>query len=176
MFSVWLIGLDDAIRASSPLAMIAPSTGVWAIDSAVEAAALMHDTTLIKASIDELPLLEWLPLLTPRALARWHEPRVSISVIAHRRPASLHRLLDSLGAAYYLGDSNIRLSFAIDGGADDETIALARGYVWDNGPTPTVHARAGHAGLIAAVVESWTPASGREYGLLLEDDIEVRAD
>ena len=93
-----------------------------------------------------------------------------------RRTLRPRSLLDSLGGACYLGDSSVRLSFAIDGGADEETIAAARGFGWAHGPTPSVHARAGHAGLIAAVVESWTPASEREYGLLLEDDIEVRPD
>jgi len=33
--------------------------------------------------------------------------------------------------------------------------------------------RVAKGGLIAAVVESWLPTSDDEYGLLLEDDIEV---
>lgn len=43
---------------------------------------------------------------------------------------------------------------------------------WKYGPKG-VHPRLSKGGLINVVVESWFPASDNEYGILLEDDIQV---
>ena len=126
---------------------------------------------LLVIPAEEAGLLEWVALVPPAALGRWHVPRVHVSVITHRRPASLSRLLRSLSSAHYLGDA-VSLSFSIDAGADAQTLSLARTYPWAHGPrSATLRVRRG--GLIAAVVESWFPDDERSYGLLLEDDIEV---
>jgi hypothetical protein len=70
-----------------------------------------------------------------------------------------------------LGDT-ADLTFSVEAGADPETLALARTWPWDKGER-SVAVRAAAGGLIAAVVESWTPAGDHSYGVLLEDDIEV---
>ena len=140
-----------------------------ASEAAREAAAARRAALVIPA--EEAGLLEWVALVPPAALGRWHVPRVHVSVITHRRPASLSRLLRSLSSAHYLGDA-VSLSFSIDAGADAQTLSLARTYPWAHGPrSATLRVRRG--GLIAAVVESWFPEDERSYGLLLEDDIEV---
>jgi hypothetical protein len=94
-----------------------------------------------------------------------------VSVITQDRPASLARLLRSLAAAHYLGD-DVELSVSIDSGADGDTLALAANFTWAHG-RKRVRRRVLRAGLISAVAESWYPDDDDDYGLLLEDDIEV---
>lgn len=43
---------------------------------------------------------------------------------------------------------------------------------WKHGPKG-IHLRLSKGGLVNVVVESWFPASDNEYGILLEDDIQV---
>lgn len=119
----------------------------------------------------QLETLSWLGTLSPRALAAWHAPRVVIVVITWRRAHSLKRLCNALASADYLGDE-VPIRFALDANADDPTHRFISQFHWPHGPK-SVHARAAHAGLATAVVESWTPASDDEYAVLLEDDIEV---
>jgi hypothetical protein len=56
--------------------------------------------------------------------------------------------------------------------SDEETRALIRSFQWSHGEV-FVHRRVVHAGLLPAVVESWYPHTDDEYGILLEDDVEV---
>ena len=170
------IELDELLRATRPAAIVMPRAAAAAAadDAASEAAreaAAAHGVLALVIPAEEAGLLEWVALVPPAALGRWHVPRVHVSVITHRRPASLSRLLRSLSSAHYLGDA-VSLSFSIDAGADAQTLSLARTYPWAHGPrSATLRVRRG--GLIAAVVESWFPEDERSYGLLLEDDIEV---
>ena len=126
---------------------------------------------LLEPPARELHLLEWLAIVPPSAMRRWHEPRIEVAVVTHRRPASLRRLLRSLRCAHYFGDT-VDLAFSLEAGADNETISLAAGWEWPHGQRRASR-RAVKGGLIAAVVESWYPSGDHSYGLLLEDDIEV---
>ena len=138
---------------------------------ALRAASDAHGVVLIEPPRAELGLLEWLAVMPPSALLRWHEPLVEIAIITHRRPASLRRLLRSLRCAHHLGDE-IAVTISVEHGADDETLRLARTWPWPHGAR-RVFRRVVRGGLIAAVVDSWYPSSNHSYGLLLEDDIEV---
>ncbi|KAF7309664.1 Succinate dehydrogenase [ubiquinone] iron-sulfur subunit, mitochondrial [Mycena indigotica] len=103
--------------------------------------------------------------------ADWNTPRIELSVITQDRPRSLRRLLSSLTRARFLGDSvNIRLN--MEQSSDTETIQIVRDFTWRHG-TVFTHRRVVHGGLIPAVVESWYPHSNHEYGVLLEDDVEL---
>jgi hypothetical protein len=97
--------------------------------------------------------------------------RISINVITQNRPVSLQRLLKSLTRAYYLGDE-ISLSFNMDSKVDAETLKVVSSLNWPHGPKH-LRRRIIQGGLIRAVSESWYPSSDDDYGLLLEDDIEV---
>jgi hypothetical protein len=119
----------------------------------------------------ELALLEWVAVMPPSAMAQWHTPSIDISVITHRRPESLSRLLHSLRCAHLLGDQ-LDLTFSLEAGSDNETVRLARTWAWPHGARHA-YRREVKGGLIAAVVESWTPSTDHSYGVLLEDDIEV---
>lgn len=96
---------------------------------------------------------------------------ISINIITQNRVHSLTRLLNSLSNAYYLGDE-VPISFNMDSKVDEATLKLVKSFNWPHGPK-TLRRRIIQGGLIRAVSESWYPASDDDYGLLLEDDIEV---
>jgi hypothetical protein len=104
-------------------------------------------------------------------LSDWHGPQLDISIITNNRHKSLQRLLRSLSAAHYYGD-RIDLRINIDQPADADTLQLSQNFTWAHG-RKALHHRIVTGGLMAAVVESWYPASNHTYGLLLEDDVEV---
>jgi glycosyltransferase involved in cell wall biosynthesis len=97
--------------------------------------------------------------------------RISVNIITQNRARSLQRLLRSLEAAHYVGDE-VPLSFNMDSRVDDETLATVAAFGWRHGPV-AVRRRVIPGGLVRAVTESWYPATDDDYGLLLEDDIEV---
>lgn len=97
--------------------------------------------------------------------------RLSINIITQNRVHSLVRLLKSLSNAYYLGD-DVPITFNVDSRVDEATIKLIGTFVWPHG-TKTLRRTIIQGGLIRAVSESWYPSSDDDFGLLLEDDIEV---
>jgi glycosyltransferase involved in cell wall biosynthesis len=97
--------------------------------------------------------------------------RISVNIITQNRAKSLLRLLTSLRSAYYLGDE-VPISFNMDSRVDAATLKVVSSFDWPHGPK-TLRRRIIQGGLIRAVSESWYPSSDDDYGLLLEDDIEV---
>ncbi|EPS66725.1 hypothetical protein M569_08051 [Genlisea aurea] len=97
--------------------------------------------------------------------------QVTISIITQNRVRSLSRLLNSLENAYYMGD-NISIIFNMDSQVDEPTLKLVTTFNWAHG-TKTIRKRVLRGGLIKSVSESWYPSSNHDFGLLLEDDIEV---
>lgn len=97
--------------------------------------------------------------------------RISVNIITQNRVNSLTRLLKSLKDAYYLGD-DVPISFNMDSRVDNSTLKLVKSFDWPHGQK-TLRRRIIQGGLIRAVSESWYPSSDDDFGLLLEDDIEV---
>lgn len=97
--------------------------------------------------------------------------RIRINIITQNRSRSLLRLLRSLKTAHYVGDI-IDISFNMDSRVDTDTLRVIDDFEWPHG-TKHVRRRIIQGGLIRAVSESWYPASDDDFGLLLEDDIEV---
>lgn len=97
--------------------------------------------------------------------------RISINIITQDRATSLARLLKSLKNTFYVGDE-VAITFNMDTKVDDATIKLVNSFSWPHG-TKTLRRRIVPGGLIRAVSESWYPSSDDDFGLLLEDDIEV---
>ncbi|XP_022152895.1 uncharacterized protein LOC111020516 isoform X2 [Momordica charantia] len=133
--------------------------------------ANLNGTTLILLPRPSISKVLWMADLRPTALPNWNKMRVSVNIITQNRANSLTRLLKSLKDAYYLGDE-IPISFNMDSKVDEETIKLVSSFEWPHGPK-SLRRRIIQGGLIRAVSESWYPASDDDYGLLLEDDIEV---
>ncbi|KAG7019279.1 hypothetical protein SDJN02_18239, partial [Cucurbita argyrosperma subsp. argyrosperma] len=134
-------------------------------------ANLNGSTTVILLPRPSISKVLWMADLRSTALPNWNKMRISINIITQNRAGSLTRLLKSLKDAYYLGDE-IPISFNMDSKVDEETIKLVSSFEWPHGPK-SLRRRIIQGGLIRAVSESWYPASDDDYGLLLEDDIEV---
>lgn len=161
------------IKIHNPSVIIA----VDDIDSNVRKALKMasessvNSSTLILLPRSTVPMVLWMPELRSTALPNWNRMRVSVNIITQNRPNSLTRLLESLSNAYYVGDE-IPITFNMDTKVDEETIKLVNNFSWPHGQK-TLRRRIIQGGLIRAVSESWYPSSDDDFGLLLEDDIEV---
>ncbi|OVA10119.1 hypothetical protein BVC80_1591g24 [Macleaya cordata] len=147
------------------------------IDSNVRKALTMaseansNHSTLVLLPRSSVSKVLWMADLRPTALPNWNRMQISINIITQNRASSLTRLLKSLRDAYYVGD-NIPISFNMDSKVDEETIKLVNSFDWPHGPK-ILRRRIIQGGLIRAVSESWYPSSDDDFGLLLEDDIEV---
>ncbi|CAJ2654454.1 unnamed protein product [Trifolium pratense] len=130
-----------------------------------------NGTTLVLLPRASVSKVLWMADLRSTALPNWNKMRLSINIITQNRVNSLSRLLKSLTNAYYLGDE-IPITFNMDSKVDESTIKLVTSFDWPHGPK-TLRRRIIQGGLIRAVSESWYPSSDDNFGLLLEDDIEV---
>uniref|UniRef100_A0A6N2L1X5 Glycosyl transferase 64 domain-containing protein n=1 Tax=Salix viminalis TaxID=40686 RepID=A0A6N2L1X5_SALVM len=161
------------IKTHNPTALITVSD----IDPNVKKALKMatetnnNGTTMVLLPRPSISKVLWMADLRSTALPNWNKMRVSVNIITQNRAPSLTRLLKSLSDAYYVGDE-IPISFNVDSKVDEETIRLVSSFNWPHGPK-TLRRRIIQGGLIRAVSESWYPSSDDDYGLLLEDDIEV---
>eukprot|EP01018_Ginkgo_biloba_P031332 Gb_01245 [translate_table: standard] len=135
------------------------------------ASSNQNASTLVHLPRSVVPKVLWMADLRSTALPNWNRMRISVNIITQNRPVSLQRLLNSLSNAYYLGDE-ITLSFNMDSKVDAETLKVVRNFNWPHGPK-SLRRRIIQGGLIRAVSESWYPSSDDDFGLLLEDDIEV---
>ncbi|PPR94736.1 hypothetical protein GOBAR_AA25944 [Gossypium barbadense] len=131
----------------------------------------VNGTALVLLPRPSVSKVLWMADLRSTALTNWNRMRVSVNIITQNRASSLTRLLKSLSDAYYIGDE-IPISFNMDSKVDEATIKLVESFGWPHGPK-TLRRRIIQGGLIRAVSESWYPTSDDDYGLLLEDDIEV---
>jgi hypothetical protein len=117
------------------------------------------------------PLLLLLLLLLPGTPAPAPVPRFTVTVLAHRRAASLDRLLSSLFAVDYL-NTTVALSLRVDGGADPAVRRLAdaaarRWEVTHGGPA-RVTAETERRGVRRMWLEAWDPQTDDEYNLIFE--------
>ncbi|RXW16621.1 hypothetical protein EST38_g9232 [Candolleomyces aberdarensis] len=129
------------------------------------------DNIIVEVPQQDLAYCDWMASLTLQQWKNWHKPRIDISVITRDRPNSLARLLGSLSAARYFGDS-IDLRLNVEQDCDFETLKISQTYSWPHGSF-FLHHRIVHGGLLPAIVESWYPRNNDTYGLLLEDDVEL---
>ncbi|KAH7691156.1 Nucleotide-diphospho-sugar transferases protein [Dioscorea alata] len=131
----------------------------------------VNNTELVLLPRSAVPKVLWMADLRPTALPNWNRMQISVNIITQNRAVSLQRLLRSLQNAFYVGDQ-VPLSFNMDSKVDEETLKVVSNFQWPHGPK-TIRRRIIQGGLIRAVSESWYPSSDDDYGLLLEDDIEV---
>ncbi|KAF7982605.1 hypothetical protein HWV62_27636 [Athelia sp. TMB] len=119
----------------------------------------------------DLPYCNWMGSLSVEEWKSWNTPKIEISIITNDRPHSLERLLASLSAAKFFGDT-LQLRVNLEQSSDTITKELVQRFRWGHGTTVINH-RVIHGGLLPAVVESWYPQTDDSYGLLLEDDVEL---
>ncbi|KAG0452694.1 hypothetical protein HPP92_025358 [Vanilla planifolia] len=165
--------MKGILRIHNPGLLIAAAD----IDSTVKNSLKMaiegskNNSTLVLLPRSEVSKVLWIADLRPTALPYWNRMRISVNIITQNRASSLQRLLHSLQNAFYLGDE-VPLSFNIDNKVDEKTLKVAASFEWPHGPK-SIRRRIVQGGLIRAASESWYPSSDNDFGLLLEDDIEV---
>ncbi|GJE90987.1 hypothetical protein PsYK624_071340 [Phanerochaete sordida] len=167
--------LDDwlATLPCSPAAVVTSELDPLISAAIVQLVAARYgsDTTLVRIPDGDMPYCDWMGSLTASEWRNWRRPLLEISVITDDRPASLARLLASLSAAHFYGDT-VGLRINVEQTAGPQTLQLVHDFEWPHGPV-FVHRRVIHGGLLPAVVESWYPQSQDSYGLMLEDDVEL---
>jgi hypothetical protein len=132
-----------------------------------------NNITVIKLPLEEIEYVTKLIIDLPfYSLKKWNEPKIQLQIITQNRPDSLSRLIHSLNASYYFGDDNISLTVNMDRGADPVTIEFCSKLLWNHGSKNVRH-RVVQGGLLPAVIESYYPNDYNDYGILLEDDVEV---
>ncbi|CAB4422705.1 unnamed protein product [Rhizophagus irregularis] len=145
------------------------------ISSAIEEFNIENTNTItvIKIPLEEIEYVTGLIIDLPfYSLKNWNKPKIQLQIITQNRPDSLSRLIHSLNASYYFGDDNITLTINMDRGADPVTIEFCSKFLWNHGSKNVRH-RVIQGGLLPAVVESYYPNDYNDYGILLEDDVEV---
>nr|GMD29468.1 uncharacterized protein LOC109170870 [Ipomoea batatas] len=165
--------MKGLIKIHNPSLVITVSDANSIIIKALKMAVEADRTNATLVLLPRLSVLRvlWMPDLRSTALPNWNRMRVTISIITQNRANSLARLLKSLTNAYYIGDE-IPITINMDSKVDNATLKLVNSFDWPHG-TKTLRRRIVQGGLIRAVSESWYPSSNDEYGVLLEDDIEV---
>ncbi|KAJ8543943.1 hypothetical protein K7X08_025561 [Anisodus acutangulus] len=133
--------------------------------------AYTNSSNLVLLPRSSVTKVLWMADLRSTALPNWNRMTLSINIITQNRANSLARLLKALSDAYYIGDE-VPITFSMDSKVDEATIKLVNSFNWPHGPK-TLRRRIIQGGLIRAVSESWYPSSDDNFGLLLEDDIEV---
>ncbi|KAH7425787.1 hypothetical protein KP509_11G071200 [Ceratopteris richardii] len=165
--------MKGLIKIHSPALVIAVGEVETRVRDALSLVVSQYgmNTSLALLPRDSIPHSLWIPSVRSQALQSWNKMQISVNIITQNRAKSLERLLRSINTAYYVGDK-ITLTFNMDSRVDDETLRAIHEFTWPHG-RKILRRRIIQGGLIRAVSESWYPASDNEFGLLLEDDIEV---
>ncbi|CAG8530338.1 16815_t:CDS:2 [Cetraspora pellucida] len=125
----------------------------------------------IAVPLEESKHLNWITDLSIETLKQWNAPKIRIQVITQNRPDSLARLVQSLNSSFYFGD-DVPMTMNIDRSADPVTLEYCKTFKWRHGKKEIRH-RVVQGGLLPAIVESYYPADEDDYGIILEDDVEV---
>ncbi|CAO3588253.1 unnamed protein product [Absidia cylindrospora] len=137
----------------------------------VDIMAKSHHLSTIQLPLNEVRHALWLSKLPVEALEYWNHVKIDLVVITDRRPHSLSRLFNSLGHGKYLGDK-VDLTVHMEQSADRVTRLFVNNLYWEHG-IKTIRHRIRKGGLMPAIIESWYPSNNNNYGVILEDDIEV---
>ncbi|KAI5079568.1 hypothetical protein GOP47_0005047 [Adiantum capillus-veneris] len=165
--------MKGLIKIHSPALVIAVGDVVANVRDALSLAVSKYgrNTSMVLLPRTAIAHSVWIPSVRTQALQHWSKMSISVNIITQNRVNSLQRLLRSISNAYYLGD-RITISFNMDSKVDDETLQAIHEFEWPHG-SKILRRRIIQGGLIRAVSESWFPATDNDFGLLLEDDIEV---
>lgn len=101
--------------------------------------------------------------------------RFQVIVLTHSRASSLHRLLKSVRGADYVGDAvdlHVWVDRSENGTVDDRVLDTCREFRWPHGEL-SVHVWDRHVGIWGQWIDSFRPVDEKDFGILLEDDLEV---
>ncbi|CAG8515441.1 27283_t:CDS:2 [Racocetra persica] len=141
------------------------------INTAIAVISQTKGFARIAVPLEDSKHLNWITDLSIETLKQWNTPKIRIQVITQDRPNSLSRLVRSLNSAFYLGD-DVPMTMNIDRSADPVTLKYCKTFKWKYGKKEIRH-RVVQGGLLPAIIESYYPVDEDDYGIILEDDIEV---
>ncbi|KAI8639795.1 hypothetical protein BD408DRAFT_349200 [Parasitella parasitica] len=170
--SAYITPIANLIRFIQPDVLIHVKASNTFTYHSVKSLAELHNIASIGLPARDVQHALWIADLSVKALTHWNDVKIDLAVITDRRPRSLSRLLDSINNAHYFGDENVELAIHMEQSADRETRTLAQGFSFKHGDKKVRH-RVRKGGLLPAIVESWYPSNDDNYGVLLEDDIEL---
>ncbi|KAJ7547628.1 hypothetical protein O6H91_08G095800 [Diphasiastrum complanatum] len=171
MTSTIAVSMKGLIKIHSPALIITVADIAAPVRDALALASKTGNVSLVQIPRTAIRHALWMADIKTSTLRQWNKMRISVNIITQNRPQSLQRLLNSLLNAHYLGDE-IELTFNMDNQVDAKTLEMVDSMNWPHG-RKILRRRIVQAGLIRAVSESWYPATDDDFGLLLEDDIEV---
>lgn len=100
---------------------------------------------------------------------------IAVCIVGYNRPASMERLLRSVGAAYYPQGEEVALVVSVDHSGSDEVADLADGFVWEHGPKRVIrHPR--NLGLRRHILGCGELLDEFDALIVLEDDLVVAPD
>lgn len=111
-------------------------------------------------------------LLLLAALVSVRAYDLTLAVISNNRLSSLRRLCASLSRLENPEGIVAHLSFNLEASSSTELLDFVYSFEWPHGHKH-IKKRVQQGGLITAVMESWYPSSNQNYGMFLEDDVEV---
>jgi hypothetical protein len=100
------------------------------------------------------------------------DPRPAIVAVAYDRPASLERLLGSLGRASYPAAGGVPLVVSIDHGGDPRVREVAEAFPWPHGPKEVI-AQGERLGLREHILRCGDLSRDHGAVIVLEDDLYV---
>lgn len=108
----------------------------------------------------------------PRLRSSGNRYKVNVVIISNNRLAPLKRLCNSLLASHEHSALDMSLTFNLEASSSHELASFVERFQWTRGHK-SVRKRIIQGGLILAVSEAWYPSTSDEYGLFLEDDVEL---
>ncbi|KAI8997167.1 hypothetical protein BDB01DRAFT_770074 [Pilobolus umbonatus] len=130
------------------------------------------DSTFIRLNSQHIRSLHWMSTLPWTALRNWNKPSVKIiAMVGGTRFTQMKRLLQSMKDAYYMGD-RVDISILMDSKTNKAIHNYVNNYKWNTGHKLIKHRIAG-VQLMQHYVESWYPSNEDEYGLILDDRMEL---
>jgi len=100
---------------------------------------------------------------------------IAIVIAAYNRPASLQRLLGSVGAANYEGYASIQLLISIDRSGNNECKLVADAFEWKHGNKTVIH-HPQNLGLKKHILSCGDYTQQYDAVIVLEDDLFVSAE
>lgn len=128
-------------------------------NKSVVSPTIFHDSSLGSSYVDAFP--------TPS-----DDYTIKILVVSNNRFDSLKRLLLSLKRVRNPNKRVLNICIILEARSGAEILDYVYNFEWKHG-SKNVRKRISQGGLIVTISEAWYPASDNEYGLILEDDIEV---
>ncbi|KAI9256623.1 hypothetical protein BDA99DRAFT_441782 [Phascolomyces articulosus] len=137
----------------------------------IQAATEITKTIAIGLPPRDIAHASWMANLPAESLAKWNDFTIKLVIVTDRKPQSLARLIRSAARAHYFGDT-IDMTIVMEQSSDRVTQAFVNDVPWPHGIKDLRH-RITKVNRMPVYVEAWYPADDHEYGIILDDSVEL---